>query len=449
METPQISIIMPLYNAGKYLRETLNSVKKQTFADYELICINDNSDDDTQEIIDSYMKNDSRIICFNNHERKGAAYSRNTGMDRAVGKYIIFLDGDDIFDEIMLEKAYKTIVSEDTDLVYFDFLPVVSEKIYNKEKVCYNERFRKEYCHTCFRVSDMKICDFMYFNTAPWNKLYRAEFIRENKIRFQELPCCNDVFFVLISFFLAKKMVVLDVDRIMVYFRKHDGATKIGNNQNPMCLFYALEKVQQELVKRKLFHLYCEYFYTEAFWMLFSTYNTTIDPLQKREYYWFIKEEGIKKLLMGQEKNFGQISPYMQRQWNQWMNFDSGNMWIETNSPYQFKIYCFEKEIRELLENFEWNKKKTAIWGIGEYGVALKKFCSEKGIKIDVLLDISSEKQGKVIDGLVVKSPEDGMDGVQIIIVTGKGIYGDVIDFIKRKRKNVPKIIDFRETIGI
>lgn len=447
MKTPNISIIMPLYNAGRYLRETLDSVKMQTFTDYELICVNDHSDDDTQEILDLYKNKDSRIKCFMNQERRGAAYSRNMGMNRAVGDYIIFLDGDDIFDEIMLEMAYETIVSKDADMVYFDFMPFKSEKIPIKAKVSHDERFKKAYCCNCFCLTDMKLCDFTYFNTAPWNKLYRTEFIRENRIMFQDLPCCNDVYFVLMSFFLAKKMIVLDIDRVMAYYRKHDETTKIGNNENPMCLFYALDQVRQELVERDLFHLYYEYFYVESFWTLFSIYKTTKNISQKKEFYTFIREEGIKKFRKNQEEYFSRISPYMQSQWNQWMNYESENLWTETNSPYLFKLYCYEKEIKELLENLECNNRKTALWGVGECGTALKIFCDENEIKIDVLLDINDEKQGKVIGGTKVKSPQYGLEGVEIIIVTGKGIYDDVVNLTQKKR--VLEIIDFRNTIGI
>ena len=94
----KLSVIMPLYNADVYLRESLDSVRHQTFADFELICINDASTDTTEDILNEYKNNDSRIKVLVNKERSGAAYCRNIGITAAKGEYLSFLDGDDIFD---------------------------------------------------------------------------------------------------------------------------------------------------------------------------------------------------------------------------------------------------------------------------------------------------------------------------------------------------------------
>lgn len=104
-----ISIIMPLYNAERFLEKTLQSIANQTYRDYELICIDDASSDLTAEIVKKAQLADKRIILLHNQERKGAAYSRNKAMRQARGDYLAFLDGDDIFDEKMLEKAYISI----------------------------------------------------------------------------------------------------------------------------------------------------------------------------------------------------------------------------------------------------------------------------------------------------------------------------------------------------
>ena len=93
----EISVVMPLYNAQKYLKESLDSILCQSFSNFELICINDDSSDDTENILKEYQSRDSRINIYKNAERSGAALSRNKGIEVAKGKYIIFLDGDDLF----------------------------------------------------------------------------------------------------------------------------------------------------------------------------------------------------------------------------------------------------------------------------------------------------------------------------------------------------------------
>ena len=87
----KISIIMPLYNAEKYLAESLESIHNQTFKEYELICINDASTDSTLEILNKYQSADFEMIIMENKTRLGAAESRNKGIKKARGKYIIFL----------------------------------------------------------------------------------------------------------------------------------------------------------------------------------------------------------------------------------------------------------------------------------------------------------------------------------------------------------------------
>ena len=96
MKNPGISIIMPLYNAARFLEESLESIRKQSFQDFELICINDASTDNTIQILQTFQIKDSRIKILSNDERRGAAFSRNRGMREAKGTYLSFLDGGDI-----------------------------------------------------------------------------------------------------------------------------------------------------------------------------------------------------------------------------------------------------------------------------------------------------------------------------------------------------------------
>lgn len=100
-----VSVIMPLFNAQAYLPDALDCVIKQTYEEFELICINDCSSDDTEKILRRFQEKDSRIRILTNERRLGAGLSRNKGIEASKGKHIIFLDGDDIFDEQLLEKA--------------------------------------------------------------------------------------------------------------------------------------------------------------------------------------------------------------------------------------------------------------------------------------------------------------------------------------------------------
>ena len=114
-----ISIIMPCYNTEQYVEETLKSVLDQSFKDYEIICLNDGSTDDTLEILNRYQKSypNIRVISSENH---GVAYQRNIGVQCAQGKYIYYMDSDDLLRENCLETLYQYAEADNLDVLYFE-----------------------------------------------------------------------------------------------------------------------------------------------------------------------------------------------------------------------------------------------------------------------------------------------------------------------------------------
>ena len=101
----KISIIIPVYNAGKYLNDTLESVKRQTFSDWECICINDGSTDKSMDVINNFIANDKRFKLID-QANQGVSVSRNNGLNAATGKYIAFLDQDDLMPPMALENLF-------------------------------------------------------------------------------------------------------------------------------------------------------------------------------------------------------------------------------------------------------------------------------------------------------------------------------------------------------
>ena len=104
-----VSVIVPVYNAEKFLIETINTVLNQTYSNWELILVDDCSTDNSAEIIEQYMKKDERINIYNNNENSKAAISRNNGISLAAGRFICFLDADDLWDSKKLEKQIRYI----------------------------------------------------------------------------------------------------------------------------------------------------------------------------------------------------------------------------------------------------------------------------------------------------------------------------------------------------
>ena len=120
MDLPKISIIVPVYNAEKYLHRCIDSILTQTFGDFELLLIDDGSTDKSGRICDDYVSKDHRIRIFHK-QNGGVASARELGIIQAVGKYSIHVDADDWIESNMLEEMYKKIYSEDFDILIADF----------------------------------------------------------------------------------------------------------------------------------------------------------------------------------------------------------------------------------------------------------------------------------------------------------------------------------------
>ena len=112
---PKVSIIVPVYNVGKYLSKCLDSLINQTLEDIEIICINDGSTDNSLDILKSYRTKDSRIKIIDK-PNEGLSITRNLGIHSATGNYIGFIDSDDWIDLDFYEKLYSAITSNDVDI---------------------------------------------------------------------------------------------------------------------------------------------------------------------------------------------------------------------------------------------------------------------------------------------------------------------------------------------
>lgn len=124
---PQVSIVVPAYNAEHTLEETIESVLSQTFPEIEVIAIDDGSTDATGEILEKFAKADKRVKVVNT-SNQGLSAARNLGIDKANGRWILFLDADDLIVTHCLETLMKEAAIADADLVLFDTVPFPDPK---------------------------------------------------------------------------------------------------------------------------------------------------------------------------------------------------------------------------------------------------------------------------------------------------------------------------------
>ena len=119
----KISIIVPVYNGQKYIRTCLDSILNQTYKNIELIIINDGSTDNSKTIIEEYVKRDKRIVAYHQNN-KGVSDARNKGLKYATGKWIWFVDSDDIPSKSFLSEVFKINLKRETDIIVGNYMKV-------------------------------------------------------------------------------------------------------------------------------------------------------------------------------------------------------------------------------------------------------------------------------------------------------------------------------------
>ena len=169
-----VSIIMPAYNTGAYIKDSIDSVLAQTYKNWELIIVDDCSTDNSMQIVKEY--NDSRIIILQNEKNSGAAISRNYGLREAKGRYIAFLDSDDIWVETKLEKQVNFIKENDYAFIYSDY------------RICNNGVFENVIRTAPNKINKRKIYNYCYFSTIT--VMYDAE--KVGLIQIEDLKKNND-----------------------------------------------------------------------------------------------------------------------------------------------------------------------------------------------------------------------------------------------------------------
>lgn len=179
---PKVSIIIPVYNTEKYLRECLDSVVSQTLKDIEIICINDGSTDNSLQILKEYAQNDNRIKIIDK-ENGGISFARNTGLQSATGKYVGFVDSDDWIELNFYEKLYNTAIKYGADIALTEIIRTNNNRhFFNLKKEKFADNTQKKF----------KLAKIPQYNYV-WNKIYNREKLLKINIPFEEGIAFEDI----------------------------------------------------------------------------------------------------------------------------------------------------------------------------------------------------------------------------------------------------------------
>lgn len=401
---PFISIIMPLYNAERFLEETLVSISNQIFSDYELICINDGSEDGTENIVHRFQQNDSRIRILHNEKREGAAFSRNKGIREARGKYIIFLDGDDIFDEMLLSLINQKAEQTQADVVMFERIHVPTQNIYEKQEIKHSEGYISRFCIEPRTVEDIRLCDFLLWHSGLGSEAYRKDFIVDNQIQFQNLPCENDTYFVDMAYYLAARIIKLDIPRVMVYARVHFTPSRISTNRDPMCIYYAMSKVRDELEKRGIFEKKYKMFNYKAFYLLIEGLANAKTSQIRNDYRDFLINEGFNRVLNCYGEEYG-IDQFIEHKRKQFIGLESTERWKDIDSIFEVFLVDNLDRISKLFQEYKKQNLKIGVWGAGNNGKIFMEFCNHNNLHIDGVIDKDEARAGKRCGNCLIQLP--------------------------------------------
>lgn len=242
----KISVVVPVYNAERYLIKCVNSIMNQSFKEkYELILVNDGSEDHSEDIINKKIDEfgSDRIVKVN-QKNGGQGKARNAGVRVARGEYIIFVDSDDYIDKEMLKDLYERAIQEKSDLVICDYIEEIEEnKIYKKSLYKELEDINKEYILTV---------------AGPCSKLIKRSLIEENDLYFPENMIYEDLAIMPTLGAFASKITYIKKPYYYYYIRNNSSMRQIEYNSKLKDIFKAMELLEKKLIDTDLKEKYLE-----------------------------------------------------------------------------------------------------------------------------------------------------------------------------------------------
>lgn len=241
-----VSVIIPVYNAQKYLADTLNSVLKQSIADYEVILVNDGSQDSSLEICRFYADKDPRFKVIDK-KNGGVSGARNRGMEVANGKYLLFIDADDELLPNTLEHMTQTAENEKADVVVCSVCRIAADgtRTYQSAKIpprCMDGSSAVDYLMQGSRLEQ-----------GAWNKLFSHELVKD--IRFEEGRICNeDKYYCFQALLNAKKVIYLNEDLYLYYQRETSATSSRFSMKKYEDIIYLNEIMYQQAAEMSAIH---------------------------------------------------------------------------------------------------------------------------------------------------------------------------------------------------
>lgn len=277
MEKFLISLVVPIYKVEKYLKRCIESILNQTYKNLEIILVDDGSPDNCGKMCDEYAKKDERIVVIHK-ENGGLSSARNAGLERAKGKYVLFVDSDDFLVENGVEIVSKKALEKEYDLICFNYYNYLENGIsYEMDNV-------SKYADIEY---DKK---FMLSQLTAWSRAYKISFLKQNNLLFKEKIIYEDLAFVPSLINYTKNIGY--VNEFLYYYtiRENSIMTSKVFNINRDDKFIALETLEKTFEINKSFEKYkkeIEYIHIKH---LLVAYSSELLKYQRKIYVSRIKK---------------------------------------------------------------------------------------------------------------------------------------------------------------
>ena len=346
----KISVIIPVYNVEKYLKECLDSVINQSFEDMEIICVNDGSSDSSPEILDEYQKTDSRIKIIT-QENRGAAAARNIGLDNATGKYIYFMDGDDYLDLDALERLYEISNERNLDLLIFKMANF--DERTGKEDYSYSDMpFLLNIGKDVFNYEDFND-NLLNFDVSVCTKFFKRELIEDK--RFPEGLIFEDNSFNIDYLLDAERISFLD--ECLYHRRIRDSSVMTRASKQSSDLIEIYDIIYAKFRDKGLYPEFKEKLFMRKTDAIYYRYTLLLEEY-KNDYFDLMKESFLQhKEEYENDFDLDTIETYHKNLFNAVIESDTGEEFEANLKSRQRKSKAIQKDERRIEQNESKNLK--------------------------------------------------------------------------------------------
>ena len=254
---PKVSVIIPVYNVEQYLKQCLDSIINQTLKEIEIICVNDASPDNSINILKSYANHDKRIKIFEHAENAGLSVARNTGLLNAKGKYVYFMDSDDLLDLKAIELSYEICEEYTLDVLTFD--AEVFTDIYSPDNITEQQN---NYYNRKGKLDEMNILSGKdYFLYVFLKNAYRSsvclnfislEIFKKNNLTFYPGILHEDELFTVQLYFASNRIMYYPKQFFKRRIRPNSIMTNKGSFKNIQDILFVTEELNKMYLTEKI-----------------------------------------------------------------------------------------------------------------------------------------------------------------------------------------------------